>query len=112
MQTTFNFVYCTCESTEQARLIGKIIVQERLAACANILPSMISLYWWEGQIQEDQETVLVFKTTFELLESLAQRVKELHSYSIPCIIALPIVSGNPDYLEWIRKETLINRNDT
>lgn len=105
MPTDFAFVYCTCASMEQARLIGKAIVSKRLAACANILPSMHSIYWWENELQEEIEMVLIFKTISDLVPALTEKIKELHSYSTPCVISLPIESGNQDYLNWIRNET-------
>ncbi|BDA77753.1 divalent ion tolerance protein [Leptospira kobayashii] len=97
------FVYVTVGNLEEASLIAKKVVEEKLAACANILPQMTSFYFWEGKLQEDKEVVLIFKTNESKLESLILRIKELHSYEVPCIVALPIESGNPDYLDWLRK---------
>lgn len=99
------FVYITTSNYEEAHTIGKFLVKEHLAACVNIIKGMNSIYWWEGQIQEDSEIVLIAKTTEEKMEALTNRVKEMHSYSCPCIIAVPIVDGNEEYLSWIRKET-------
>ena len=98
-------VYITTSTRREAQQIGKALVSERLAACVNIIDTMHSIYWWEDQIQEDDETVLIAKTSKEKMERLTDRVKELHSYSCPCIIALPIQTGNQDYLNWILKET-------
>ena len=98
-------VYITTSTRREAQQIGKALVSERLAACVNIIDKMHSIYWWEDQIQEDDETVLIAKTSKEKMERLTDRVKELHSYSCPCIIALPIQTGNQDYLNWILKET-------
>jgi periplasmic divalent cation tolerance protein len=100
------FVYCTCESLEQAKMIAKEVVSQRLAACANILPKMISFYWWKDSIVEENEVVLVFKTKRGLFESLTTLIKQLHSYEIPCVIGLPILAGNPEYLQWIENETI------
>jgi len=99
------FIYITCKDTDQAREIGKALVLERLAACVNILPGMQSVYRWEGQIVEDQETVLIAKSTVDALEALKRRVCELHSYTCPCIVALPLSSGHEPYLAWIREQT-------
>lgn len=99
------FVYITTGSREEARRIGRALVEERLAACVNILDGMNSFYWWEGAVQDDQETVLVAKTRDRLLERLTARVRELHSYDCPCVVALPIEGGNPAYLDWLAAET-------
>lgn len=98
-------VYITTSTRNEAQQIGKALVSERLAACVNIIDKMHSIYWWEDQIQEDEETVLIAKTSEGKMEALTDRVKNLHSYSCPCVIALPIKAGNQDYLNWILKET-------
>lgn len=97
------WVYCTTAGKEQALEIGKTLVKERLAACINVLPEIVSCYHWDNQIMEDTEAVLIAKTTAEQLEKLCQRIKELHSYEVPCILALPITSGNEDFLAWVKK---------
>ena len=81
------------------------MVDERLAACANVLDGMTSLYWWQGVLEQASEAVLILKTRAELVERLTMRVRELHSYDCPCVVALPIAAGNPDYLAWIAGET-------
>jgi periplasmic divalent cation tolerance protein len=99
------FVYSTAGSVEEAERFGRTLVEERLAACANILPGMRSIYWWEGKVEAATEAVLVLKTDAKNLEALTARIKQLHSYTTPCIVALPIAGGNPDYLDWIRTES-------
>jgi periplasmic divalent cation tolerance protein len=99
------WVYMTAASPEEARRIGRTLVEERLAACANIIPGMMSFYWWQGKIDEGQETVLIAKTREELVPQLTARVKSLHSYTTPCVVALPILGGNADFLQWITDET-------
>jgi periplasmic divalent cation tolerance protein len=101
----FRFVYMTAGSREEARRIGRTLVEERLAACVNIIDGMNSMYWWQGAVQDEQETVLIAKTRAELLERLTERVRALHSYSCPCVVALPIEGGNPAYLQWLADET-------
>ena len=101
----FQLVYITCKDREEARLVGRRLVESRLAACANIIDGMTSLYWWEGRITEDSETVLIAKTRAELVEALISSVKSCHSYEVPCVVALPILAGNPDYLQWLAEET-------
>ena len=101
----FLFVYITAKDRQQARAIGKTIVTEKLAACVNIIDGMNSIYFWEGKLCDDTEAVLIAKTRDTMLDRLTKRVKELHSYSVPCIVALPIVGGNREYLGWLRNET-------
>ena len=98
-------VYMTTENSSQAETIGRALVENRLAACVNILGGMRSLYWWDDKVQSDNETVLLAKTTDNNLDALTSLVKELHTYDVPCIVALPITGGNPDFLSWIQKET-------
>ncbi|MDX2283071.1 MAG: divalent-cation tolerance protein CutA [Bacteroidia bacterium] len=99
------WVYITCASMAEAQDIGRSLVSERLAACANCWGGVQSVYWWEGKVVEDQEAVLIAKTTVPLLEALMQRVRALHSYSVPCIEALPAAESHPAYAAWIH-ETL------
>lgn len=101
----FCLVYVTTGSLEEAQDIARTVVNERLAACANIIPGMRSCYWWEGQVQEDSEIVLLLKTPALLVAPLTERIKALHSYTVPCIVALPITGGNQDFLNWIAAET-------
>lgn len=100
-----NLVYITAKNKEEAGKIGKELVKARLAACVNIIDKMNSLYWWEGKIQDDNEAVLIAKTKESLVKELVKKVKSIHSYSCPCIISLPILDGNKDYLDWLEKET-------
>lgn len=99
------WVYITASTVEEARRIGRQLVEERLAACVNILPGMTSFYWWQDKIEEGSETVLIAKTRAELVARLTERVKALHSYTVPCVVALPILGGNPGFLQWITDET-------
>jgi len=101
----FNLVYITTKDKEEACKIGKELVKARLAACVNIIDGMNSMYWWEGQIQDDNETILIAKTKESLVKELIEKVKSLHSYSCPCIVSLPILDGNKAYLDWLEKET-------
>ena len=99
------FVYITCKDADEARRIGKTLVEQRLAACANVLDGMTSFYWWEGQVQDDREAVLIVKTRSDLMEELTDRVCQLHSYDLPCVVGLPFSEGNPEYLAWVQAET-------
>lgn len=99
-------VYVTAASEDEARKIASTAVGERLAACANILGTIRSLYWWEGAVQEGGEVALILKTQASLTERLVARIRALHSYTVPCVVALPIQAGNPDFLDWIARETV------
>ncbi len=101
----FRLVYMTAASRDEAKKIGRALVEERLAACANIIDGMESVYWWQGKLTEDRETVLIAKTRAELVPALTERVKALHSYTLPCVVALPLVGGNPAYMGWLEAET-------
>jgi periplasmic divalent cation tolerance protein len=100
-----SFCYVTAGSRDEALSIGRTVVEERLAACANVLGGMTSLYWWQGALEQADEAVLILKTRAELVERLTARIRELHSYACPCVVALPIAAGNPRYLDWIAGET-------
>ena len=99
------FVYVTCGDKDEAKSIARTIVTERLAACANLIPGMTSIYRWQGEIAEDDETVLILKTRDDLVAALTERVRTLHSYDCPCVVALPVTGGNPAFLDWIAAET-------
>ncbi len=98
-------VYVTAGDAAEARRIGRAAVEERLAACANVIDGMSSIYWWEGRVQEASEAVLLLKTTEDRIAALIAKVKALHSYDCPCIEALPVVAGFQPYLDWVAQET-------
>lgn len=98
-------IYITAPDRQAALSLARILVGERLAACANVLDGATSVYWWEGRLCEESEAVLVAKTTADKLDALIARVREAHPYACPCVVALPIAAGNPAYLEWVRAET-------
>lgn len=99
------FVYVTCKDRGEAMQVGRAVVEARLAACANVIDGMESVYWWEGKLESAKEAVLILKTQAALLDALTEKVKEQHSYTIPCVVAMPVVGGNQAYLEWIFQET-------
>ena len=101
----FRLVYVTARTRDEALTIARTVVQERLAASANVFESMTAVYWWADELNEVGETVIILKTRHELLEALTDRIRGLHSYNAPCIVAMPIVGGNADYLRWIASET-------
>ena len=99
------FAYITAGSPDEAARIGRALVEERLAACVNILPGMTSIYRWEGAVETAAEAVLIAKTRADLFERLTARVRELHSYAVPCVVELRVGRGNPDYLDWLQRES-------
>lgn len=101
----FVFVYITAGSLKEARKIGRALVTGRLAACINIQAPIRSIYRWRRKLQEEAEWVLIAKTRAERVPALIRKVKALHSYEVPCIVALPILKGNPAFLRWIGEET-------
>ena len=100
-----SMLYVTCGSTDQAREIARRVVEEKIAACANIIAGMKSVYHWEGRVEEGDEVVLILKTRASLVPALSARVQELHSFDVPCVVEIPLGRGNPDYFAWIDAET-------
>lgn len=96
-------VYITVPTEEEASRIAKTIVEERIAGCVNIVKGIRSIYNWQGKIEDDEELLMIIKTQRHLFERLKRRVKELHSYTVPEIIALPIIEGSEDYLKWLKE---------
>jgi periplasmic divalent cation tolerance protein len=105
---THEFVlgYVTTPNRDLALSIARAVVDERLAACANIVAGMTSIYHWNGGIQTDEECVLLLKTRRSLAEQLSERVVQLHGYECPCVVFVPVVAGNPPYLAWLGAETV------
>lgn len=100
-----SFVYVTAANKADALTIGRTLVEERLAACANVFDGMSSVYHWQNAVEESQEAVLIVKTRTSLVPAVIERIKELHSYTCPCIVSWPLHAGNPDYLNWLAAET-------
>lgn len=103
----FILLYITCKNKEEALKIGKTLVQEKLVACANIIDSMHSIYSWKNEIVEDTESILILKSIRFNFKSIELRIKEIHSYSIPCITSYQIDEGSKEYLEWIFQSVCI-----
>lgn len=98
-------VYVTAPNEEEAAKISKAVVEQRLAGCVNIVKEMRSIYNWQGKIEDDSEVLMIMKTQRNLFGALKNRVKELHSYTVPEIIAVPVIEGSEDYLNWLREVT-------
>ena len=101
----YNVVFITASSKEEAEKISRGLLEARLAACVNIIGGVHSYFWWEGKIDKADEALLIVKTKKTHLAKLIKKVKMLHSYEVPEIIALPIVAGNKKYLDWIGSST-------
>jgi periplasmic divalent cation tolerance protein len=95
--------FVTVPNREEASSLAEILVSERLCACVNILPTMESVYRWEGKVTKDNEVLLIIKTTDKRYEEMERRIKELHSYTTPEVIAMKIARGSQAYLEWLRQ---------
>jgi periplasmic divalent cation tolerance protein len=98
-------VFVTASSEEEADKIASLLLEKRTAACVNVIPRIKSRFWWQGKLDSAQESLLIIKTRAALVPQLADIVKKAHSYTVPEIVALPIVSGDKDYLDWVDQET-------
>ena len=99
------FVYTTYPSLVEAEDAGRSLVERRLCACVNILPAMVSYYWWQGEVERGDEVVMIIKTRAALAEPVRLAVKEMHSYTTPAVLVIPLESVDPDYQAWILRET-------
>ena len=97
----FYLVLSTAKDREEAERIGKQLLNEKLVACVNIIPNISSSYWWRGEVESAEEALLLMKTSGEQLDRIFNRVKQLHSYEVPEVLALPIERGAPEYLRWL-----------
>ena len=100
-----SMIYVTTGSRKEALDIGRALVESRLAACANVIDNVTSIFRWQGEIEEESEAVLILKTRRALVDEATAKIKDLHSYDCPCVLSYAITGGNPDFREWIVKET-------
>ncbi len=98
-------LYITVPNREEGLRIGRALVEEKLAACANVIDGLTSIFRWEGAVQEESEALLIAKTDRTLVDAASDLVKLEHSYDCPCVVALPIIGGNQDFIGWISVET-------
>ena len=98
-------ILATAMNTEEANKIAKKLVDDKLVACVNMVENVSSVFRWEGKVDEAKEVLMILKSRKDLFEKIAETIKSLHSYSVPEIIALPIIDGNQDYLNWIKEST-------
>lgn len=100
---SFQVVFCTTGSDEQAEAIARALVERRLAACVNIVGQTCSVYRWQGRVVREGEILLVIKTRVSRFEAVRSAIRELHSYDIPEVIAVPLSDGDADYLAWLEE---------
>ena len=103
--TGVSIVFVTTGSEEDALRIGRTVVEERLAACAGIVPRIVSVYRWKGEIHQEPESLMVMKTRSAMVPELRERVRELHGYEVPEFVAFPVEQGLPEYLAWVLEST-------
>ena len=99
---TYNIVFVTVGNRQEAEKIVRVLLEERLIACGNIIDNVSSLFWWQDKIEEEKEVLVIMKSHGSLFKRLSKRVVELHSYDVPEILALPIVDGSQPYLDWMK----------
>ena len=98
---TYTIIYVTTKTQKEAKKIAQVVLKKKLVACVNIIPRVESMYWWKKKIEHHGESVIIMKTKESLVSRVIETVKKVHSYSTPCIIAIPITSGNRNFLDWI-----------
>lgn len=105
MTRSTQMLFCTCEDDTEAAALARVLVEQKLAACVNIVPKVRSIYQWQGKIEDDSEVLLIIKTATDKVASLKQAVVEHHSYDSPELISFNIEDGLPEYLQWIGEQT-------
>ena len=98
-------VYITSPDEKEAAGLARALVEAKLAACVNMVSNVRSIYSWKGKVEDDRELLMIIKTQRHLFDRLASKVREIHSYDVPEIIALPIIEGSTDYLRWLKEST-------
>ncbi|NOZ63625.1 MAG: divalent-cation tolerance protein CutA [Caldiserica bacterium] len=99
-------IFVTASNQKEAEKIADILLNQKLVACANIIPGISSFFWWEGKKESSTETLLILKSTLTHLEEIINAVKRIHSYTVPEVIAIPVIGGNEHYLKWVREIVL------
>ena len=101
----FQIIYITVSNKGEAEKIASVLLNQKLCACVNIIENVTSFFFWKDKIQKEKEVILLAKTTENLTKRLIETVKKKHSYSCPCVVSVPILDGNPDFLQWIQNST-------
>ncbi len=97
-------VLSACDTSAEARKLARHLVETRVAACVNVIPGAYSVFHWEGKVKESSEWMLIIKTTRPRLESLKSELRKIHSYTVPEVVAVPVIDGSDDYLQWLDRE--------
>ena len=105
MKSEICLVYSTFGNLDDAKRVGKTLVEERLAACVNIIPKIHSFYWWKEKVEEDEESVLIAKITSENADKVVERIRELHPYELPAILVIPLIKVLKDFADYVKSET-------
>lgn len=100
----YSLLYITTSGPLESKKIAKILLEEKLVACTNIIPEINSLYLWKGEIEEDNESILITKTMSSKVDKVIEKVEEVHSYETPCILQIEVKKGSKDYLDWMEDE--------
>ncbi len=100
----YTLIYITTSGVSESKKIARKLLEEKLVACTNIIPEIESLYLWKGEIAEDKESLLIAKTKSDKVMYLIERVEEIHSYDVPCILQIQVKTGSKNYLDWMKKE--------
>ncbi len=100
----YSLIYITTSENSESKKIARILLEEKLVACTNIIPKINSLYLWKGEIEEDDESILIAKTKSDKVDKVIKRVEEIHSYETPCILQLEVKKGSECYLQWMEDE--------
>jgi|WetSurMetagenome_2_1015567.scaffolds.fasta_scaffold246479_2 periplasmic divalent cation tolerance protein len=100
----YSMIYVTTSSILESKKIARKLIEEKIAACVNIVPTIDSIYLWKGEIEEDSESIMFIKTRNEFVETLIKRIEEIHSYEIPCILEFKVDNGSENYFRWIDSE--------
>ena len=102
----YSIIYVTTSKNLESKKIARKLLEEKLAACINIIPTIGSIYLWKVEIEEDSESIMLIKTRSEMVERVIKRIEELHSYEIPCILEITVKQGSKNYLKWIDSELI------
>ena len=108
MDAPVRTVLVTVPDLDAGEALGRALVEERLAACANVVPGVVSLYRWQGSLQRDSEALVILKTTVAAMEALRERIVTLHPYDVPEVLALPVAEGHGPYLRWVEEEVEVD----
>lgn len=102
----YSIVYITTSGALESKEIAKKLLEEKIAACINIIPTVDSIYLWKGKTEQDSESIMIVKTKSEMVEEVIKKIEEIHSYEIPCVLEITVNNGSKNYLEWMESELI------